>query len=363
MNRSFLLILVVLLAPTALASGPAAAQQAPTDSTRTHVVRTGDTLWDLSQLYLANPFRWPEIFGINRDVVADPHWIYPAERLRIPGAGPATVVASPAAPGYVPAASAEGPQRTVFFPVADARSPGVLATAADGAEVTVVTSGDFQRAGRLVREGEIRPLGRLVGVAEASAVSRQSERQIHPRTRVYMKLEPGAGALRQGDAVHFWRPGRAIRSHGRIYESTGTATVVAVDGGVATVQVERLFSTVELGDLALPAEAFTVPEGVIPRPASGVQGRILAFGFPQAVPSIEDLAYLDLGAESGVVEGDLFEVVLPPRRTSYGIRPEIQVAKLQVVRVSARTSAARVVHLQQPALETGQLVRLVGKMP
>lgn len=363
MNRSCLLTLTVLLAAAALTAGPAAAQQAPTESTRTHVVRTGDTLWDLSQLYLANPFRWPEIFGINRDVVADPHWIYPAERLRIPGGVPATVVASPAAPGYVSAAPTGSPERTVFFPVADSRRPVVMATAADGSEVTVVTSGDFQRAGRLVRDGEVRPLGRLVGVAEASVVSRQTHRQIHPRTRVYMKLEPGAGAPRLGDEVHFWRPGRTIRPHGRIYESTGTAHVVAVDGGVATVQVERLFSTVKLGDLALPVEPLPVPGGVIPRPASGVQGRIVAFGFPQAVPSIEDLAYLDLGANAGVVEGDEFEVVLAPQRTSYGIRPEVQVAKLQVVRVSPRTSAARVVQLQQPALETGQLVRLVGKMP
>ena len=363
MKRSFLLTITVLLGTSAFGAGPAAAQQVPADSTRTHVVRTGDTLWDLSQLYLANPFRWPEIFGANRDVVADPHWIYPAERLRIPGAGPRTVVASPAEPGYVPGAPTGPPQRTVFFPVADSRRPVVLATAADGSEVTVVTSGDFLRAGRLVRDREIRPIGRLVGVAEASVVSRRTDRQIHPRTRVYMQIEPGAGAPRLGDEVHLWRAGRAIRPHGRIYESTGTAHVVAVDGGVATVQVDRLFSTVELGDLALPAEPFPVQGGVIPRPASGVQGRILAFGFPQAVPSIEDLAYLDLGSEAGVVEGDEFEVVLPPTRTSYGIRPEVRVAKLQIVRVSPRTSAARVVQLQQPALETGQLVRLVGKMP
>lgn len=361
MNRSLLIVAAGLLAPVVLATNPVSAQEVSADTGRTHVVRTGDTLWDLSELYLSNPFRWPEIFGINRDVVADPHWIYPTERLRIPGAR-ASVAAAPAS-GYLPPVPGDPPQRTVFYPVADARPANELVTAADAAEVTVVTSGDFQRAGRLVPEREIRPVGQLVEVAEASVVIRRLERQIHPRTRVYMKVAPGADLPRIGDALHLWRPGRAVRPHGRIYESTGTARVVAVDGGVATVEVDRLFSSVEIGDLALPAEPFTVPGGVIPRPASGVEGQIVAFAFPQSAPSIEDVAFLNLGADAGVVEGDEFEVVLPPRRTAYGARPEIAVARLQVVRVSPRTSAARVVQLRQPALETGQVVRLVGKMP
>src|SRR5437868_14837075 len=51
----------------------------------THVVKEDHTLWDLAQFYLKNPFRWPEIFRRNTDVVKDPHWIYPGEVIRISG--------------------------------------------------------------------------------------------------------------------------------------------------------------------------------------------------------------------------------------------------------------------------------------
>lgn len=356
---------LLLLFVAILAAVPVAAQQVPADTARTHLVRPGDTLWDLAHQYLADPFRWTEIFGVNRDVVADPHWIYPAERLLIPGTAAAGApVAGVPADGYLPPAEDGYVSRTVFFPASQSPRVGSLITAADAQDVSVVTTGDYYRAGRLVRDAEMRPVGRLVDVAEASSVSLRLGRQIHPHTRVYMKLDAaGPGGVRVGDAYHLWRAGRSILPYGRIYSSTGVARVVAVDGDVATVEIERLFSTVELGDIALPVEQFPVPGGVIPRPASGIEGRIVAFSLPQAIHAIEDIAFLDLGEASGVTEGDEFSVLIPPQRTSYGVRPEIQVARLQVVRVSGRTSAARVVHLQQPALEAGQVVRLVGKMP
>jgi len=338
------------VAATLAAVAPLAAQQDTVPEGRVHVVRRGDTLWDLARQYMSDPFLWPEIFRLNTDVVRDPARIYPNERLVLPTG--------------VRTASYNEPERTVFYQGARNGPRDRLTVLPLGtAEFPVVRTGDFYRAGFVVPDGDVRPQGRVREIVSPTVVPLERQPTIQLYDQLLVSTDSGMAPFRIGDRVQFIRPERLMQPYGRLFTPRGLGTVANVDGGTATVVVVRMFDPIAPGDLVTPAPTFPVPTGVRPGAAADLQGRLVGFQRQHALQALEELAVLDVGRQAGVKEGDEFEAFIPRTRADWGTRPEVKVGRMQVVKVTQRTATVRITHLEQPAIAVGQPVRRVAKMP
>lgn len=75
-SLAFAAVSAAFVSPAAYAAKKCEFKQDAPDS---HKVVRGDTLWDISGKFLQHPWCWPQVWGLNRDQIKDPHWIYPGQ--------------------------------------------------------------------------------------------------------------------------------------------------------------------------------------------------------------------------------------------------------------------------------------------
>lgn len=336
-----------------LSAAPTLAQEAQdTLASRTHVVRKGDTLWDIAQTYLADPFQWPRIYDLNTRIIADPHWIYPNQELVLPGSllrrdAPLTVLGTPVDWG-VPAESGdvlEEDERAMVIADLDLRQP-------------VMNPVEYLGLPWLADPRSLPWAGRVVGVRDPALHEMNMPTMLRPYDNVHV------GRLTQtvvpGDTLQVVRLGRVVSGVQQIVRPLALLEVDVVTEDGAIAHVVRMYGEARRDDPVLVLGALPQFAAGDPAPVQGgPEGQVLAMMEEQPLYGTTDIGFVTLGAGS-VAIGDELEVYIPRQRVNaVDIEPAQRVGTVKVVRVEDRTATVRVTDVENAGLEAGLPVRLV----
>ena len=222
----------------------------------TYVVKRGDTLWGISGVYLKQPWRWPELWGMNLQAIANPHLIYPGQTLYLDKSG-----------GYA-RLSTGGPQETIrvsprtrYESLSDSALPTLNPQLIEPflVEPEVVDELAFEQAPRIVAtRGE----HTIIGNGDRAYVRGPdgSPLEMTPDTprqwRVYRNLvpmkDPGTGEILGYEAQYVARA-TLVRGESEQESPAGEEGKVQVDLVPATIDLSGVKEEVRPGDRLLPA--------------------------------------------------------------------------------------------------------------
>jgi hypothetical protein len=350
---------------------------------QTHTVRRGDTLWDLAQQYLGDPFRWPEIYRRNTETVKDPHWIYPDQVLIIsgdvvptPGTPADSVVAD--RPADMPADTladtlAAMPQpvyvqkpMTIFNPdrfkvVRGTRESLTLRTREEA-----VRAGDYLRAPFLHDASGISGAGSIDATTSADGVGiTLSQRPIQIYDRIHVQLPAGAQGAR-GERYLTFSYGTTIAGKGRVVVPTGVIRLVAdAQSGRAEAVLTNKFTDVYKGHGVMALDTLTPRPGEFPTRVEFGQRTTLIWLYDEPVlPGIGQQVIFAAGSGDGLVPGDQITLQRDMGVDSRGVPlPPEDIAVAQVTRVTRWGTSAIVLATTDGGTTVGMAARVTAKMP
>lgn len=360
---SALFVAAGAIAPVPFMSSARAQDPAPTTvqtqtptGERVHMVKKGDTLWDLAAFYYGNPFLWKTIYDANRPVVENAHWIFPVERLIIPARN---------ANASVPLGQPVPVQAMIELSVAPAprdTTPTILGTV--DFRRPLVTAFEQMTAPWLSTNPQPALVARLARLADPTVGADKIPSQLYPNDKVL--LGEVHGTFVRGDSVQIVRLGRSMGLLGRIVEPLGILRVDSVGATMIAATLVKSFGPSKIGDYVMAMGAAPrSPRGDYTPIAAGPEGQLVEFMISETLHGPGDLAFISLGSDQVRIGDEL--IVYTPEQKIDNERPDMlpktTVGVVRVVKVTDHSATVRVTGVRNTGLRNGLQARLVRRAP
>ena len=375
------IVMTVLLLVAAAALTVAQQSNSPTEVNldnvpEKYVVIKGDTLWDISERFLGDPFEWPEVWKRNEYII-NPHLIFPGDTIRLK-AMIKTVIEAEAPPKveeFIEKAPAEQPKpvaqpEPVFVPAAPriseaekTETESFVETVPDDPNVirklseprNVFTEKIFLRTGFITQRSEL-PKPKITHIEEEKTSATKFD-------VVVINLGKNDGvregdiyaAISVGDRVKHPETGKNL---GVVVRIKGVLEVISAGEKQARCLVTENFDPMEKDDHVMPYRISSGPRfDAWVKPEVSIDGTILAIHDPMLSIHINDILYLDKGSVDGIRPGDRF-VIYGRKDAANTSGQRNQLGEIQAINVMANETAVIVVSLKGEHIEVGDRVVL-----
>ena len=284
----------------------------------TYTVKSGDTLWGISGLFLARPWRWPELWGMNLQDIRNPHLIFPGQQLfllkkdgravlstRAPGTGNdnATVRVSP---------------RTRYESLASSALPTLNPSLIEPflTEPVVVDQDTLQNAPRIVatREQRVMLSRGDRAYARGSVTSPLAETPGQPvsyrmvRDAVPLK-DPVSGEVLGYEAFYL---GKAALLKGEGTRETREGEKTTVEVVPASLDIMSAKEEVRVGDRLLPEPPRELLSYVPRAPTQNIEGRVVSIygaNVVNATAAQNQVVAINKGTRDGLERGHVLTLL------------------------------------------------------
>lgn len=285
--RGFLLLLAVIFSANLYSQDSLLRDNIPDR----YIVKKGDTLWDISSLYLKSPWYWPEIWHANPQI-PNPHLIFPGDVISLI---------------YIDGKPRLTVNRTVKLkPGTEKLSPQVreldIANAIPAIPLEEINS--FLSKTRILDDGVLEAAPYVIAGQESRLILAVGDR-LFARGEFADNI-PSYGLYRKGQV--YTDP---VTEEVLGVEATdlGSANMRAIDGEVATLSVTRSSADVRLGDRILPKAERLVETTFFPsKPETIMDGSIISVEGGVSQVGLLDVITLDRGQRDGLEVGNVLAI-------------------------------------------------------
>ena len=289
-----------------------------------YTVKSGDTLWAISGMFLKTPWRWPELWGMNLEDIKNPHRIYPGQQLVLDKVnGRATLRTRRAGANNGPPTDAvRVSPRTRFESLADASIPTLAANSIEAflAEPLIVDAAAFATAPRIVATQEGRVLlsrgdrayargeyatgtaGKLLSDAKGQPLDYRVFRNATPLK------DPTTGAI-LGYEAQFVGKAELVRGEStqQVLNKDGKTTTEIVP---ATIDIVVSKEEIRVGDRLVP-EPQRTSQSYVPRaPATAITGQIVSvYGSAVRFAAENQVVVVNRGIKDGLEAGHVMAIL------------------------------------------------------